>query len=104
MDLTNIPVPELRELLQRIPQEIKRREAQERAQILNEARAFVKARGYTLEELTGGEVVKQVATRKVAPKYRHPADAALEWTGRGRQPRWVQDWVAQGNTLESLAI
>lgn len=37
------------------------------------------------------------ATRKVAPKYRDPANPANTWTGRGRMPKWVADLNAQGN-------
>jgi DNA-binding protein H-NS len=37
-------------------------------------------------------------------KYRHPKDASLEWTGRGRQPRWVVEWLAGGGKIEGLAV
>lgn len=33
---------------------------------------------------------RATAGRKVAPKYRDPANPALTWTGRGRTPAWVQ--------------
>ena len=36
------------------------------------------------------------ATRKVAPKYRDPANPNNTWTGRGRMPKWVADLNAQG--------
>ena len=45
--------------------------------------------------------------RKRAPaaaKYRHPENAALTWTGRGRKPRWVTDHLAKGGALDALAI
>ena len=41
---------------------------------------------------------------KVAVKYRHPKDASLQWTGRGRQPKWVEAWLKDGGTIEALAI
>lgn len=40
----------------------------------------------------------------VAPKYRNPADQAQTWSGRGRQPVWIQAHVAGGGRLEDLAI
>ena len=95
MDLSSLTVVELRDLQQQIPAELKRRQAQDKVRVLNEARAFVKARGYALEELVGKEV-------KV--KYRHPDNATLAWTGRGRQPKWVGEWLSGGGTLESLAV
>ncbi len=34
--------------------------------------------------------------RKVAPKYRDPANPDNTWTGRGRMPKWVAELSAQG--------
>lgn len=34
--------------------------------------------------------------------YQHPEDNDLTWSGRGRKPKWVQDWIANGGTLEDL--
>lgn len=41
--------------------------------------------------------------RKVAPKYRNPANAEQTWTGRGKTPLWVQE-LKQAGTLESALI
>ena len=96
MDLSALTVVELRDLQQQIPAELKRRETQDKVKILSEARAFVKARGYALEDLLGKEVWAKGPTGKVKVKYRHPDNPALEWTGRGRQPKWVAEWLAAG--------
>lgn len=104
MDLSSLTLAELRDLQQQIPSELKRREVQEKANILNEVRAFAKARGFALEELVGKEVKIKVPTGKVKVKYRHPENASLEWTGRGRQPKWVAEWLAKGGSLDSLAV
>lgn len=105
MDLSTLSVAQLRDLQQQIPAEIKRREAQEKINILNEVRAFAKARGYAIEDLLGKEVkVKATAGNKVKVKYRHPQNPDLEWTGRGRKPKWVEAWLASGSTLENLLV
>ncbi len=104
MDLSSLTLAELRDLQQQIPAELKRREVQEKANILNEVRAFAKARGFALEELVGKEVKIKVPTGKVKVKYRNPENASLEWTGRGRQPKWVAEWLAKGGSLDSLAV
>lgn len=36
-------------------------------------------------------------------KYRHPSNAELCWSGRGRQPAWVANWINDGGTLNDLA-
>lgn len=37
-----------------------------------------------------------LAGKKVAPKYRNPANAEQTWTGRGVSPAWVQELKAAG--------
>jgi DNA-binding protein H-NS len=105
MDLSNLTVSELRDLQQQIPAEIKRREAQEKINILNEVRAFAKARGYAIEDLiTKDAKVKVPSSVKVKVKYRHPENPELEWTGRGRKPKWVEAWVASGSSIDNLLV
>lgn len=107
MELSTLSVSQLRELQQQIPAELKRREAQEKVNILNEVRAFAKARGYAIEDLLGKEAKVKAATgtgNKVKVKYRHPENAELEWTGRGRKPKWVEAWLANGGSLDNLLV
>ncbi|MDR2839628.1 MAG: H-NS histone family protein [Azonexus sp.] len=105
MDLTTMSAAQLRDLQLRIPAELKRRESQEKQEILNRARALAKASGYTLEDLLGKESkIKAGSGIKVRIKYRHPQNPSLEWTGRGRKPKWVESWLANGGTLEALLV
>lgn len=83
----------------------------------------LKTEGYTLEELFGGaapaaargkpaKAAKPAATTrkarkplgKVAAKYRNPANTGETWTGRGKQPRWLAAYTAQGKKLEDFLI
>ncbi|PHM21878.1 MAG: histone family protein nucleoid-structuring protein H-NS [Curvibacter sp. PD_MW3] len=41
--------------------------------------------------------------KKVAPKFRNPANPAQTWTGRGISPKWVADLKAAG-LLETALI
>lgn len=104
MDLSSLTVAQLRDLQQQIPLEIKRREAQEKVDVLNELRAMAKSRGYAIEDLLGKEAKVKSAASKVKVKYRHPKNAELEWTGRGRKPKWVEAWLAEGNAIEGLLV
>jgi DNA-binding protein H-NS len=40
----------------------------------------------------------------VLPKYRNPKKPSETWSGRGRQPHWVQRQLGSGKQLEDLLI
>ncbi|MEH6436678.1 ParB/RepB/Spo0J family partition protein [Massilia sp. DD77] len=40
----------------------------------------------------------------VAVRYRHPSTPSQTWTGRGRQPLWVSEWIKSGNSLSDLEV
>jgi DNA-binding protein H-NS len=53
--------------------------------------------------LKGSQTKK--ATKPVAARYQHPENPEQQWSGRGRQPRWVKEYLEKpGKTLESLLI
>ena len=116
IDLRNLSAKELATLI------TKAREQQTRlakrtpiAKVRGRILKFAKAEGYTIEELFGGAAKKSAparkatrpaasAGRKIAPKYRNPANRKETWTGRGRQPRWLAALVAKGKKPEDFLI
>lgn len=104
MDLSAFSLVELKELLQRIPAEMKRREEVEKVSFLNEMRELAQQRGLSLDDVLGKPKKGPRVGGAVKVKYRHPADAMLQWTGRGRKPVWVQAWLDQGNSIEALLV
>lgn len=107
MDISKLTITELRDLQQQIPQEMKQRQVRDMNELLAEMRSLAKARGYTLEELLAmeGKLPKlRSATGNAKVKYRHPENSGLEWAGRGRKPKWVQSWLENGGTMESLMV
>ena len=44
------------------------------------------------------------ASKKAAVQYRHPENASLEWTGRGRQPHWIKSWLDEGKAIDALKV
>jgi DNA-binding protein H-NS len=106
MNLEKLSLAELRQLQKDLPAEIQRRETMERKSVVAELRALAAARGFDYEELVAGTAAAPAAKprKPVAAKYRHPQDATLAWTGRGRKPAWVADWLASGKPLEALVV
>lgn len=76
------------------------------AEVRNRLVQIAKDEGYTIEELFGTVKAKSgpAKGRKVAPKYCHPKDPELTWTGRGKRPRWLQELLNSGKKLEELEI
>lgn len=102
MDISNLPIPELKRLLAQIPKEIERRQKEEKSKVLKELESIAAERGFALDELMGGRVKKERAP--VAAKYRHPSNPELTWSGRGRQPKWVAEFLQKGGSLAKLEV
>jgi DNA-binding protein H-NS len=102
MDLTALSIAELNTLQGDISREIARRRKSEADSLVNEFRKRASELGLSLDDLMTG---KSTAKRgKVAVKYRHPDDAGLTWTGRGKKPLWVDAWLNAGNSIDRLAV
>jgi DNA-binding protein H-NS len=39
---------------------------------------------------------------EIAPKYRNPENHSETWSGRGREPKWLQHQIASGKTKEDF--
>ncbi len=110
MDISTLSLDQLKDLLKKIPAEIKRRTEEvsnaAREAAIEKLKAIAREHGYSLEELAGTKKTrKSSGVRKpVAPKYANPSNPSETWTGRGRKPLWVQSALNQGKTLESLLI
>ncbi len=104
MDLSKLSIAELHDLQDRIKQALQQREQAERAQAREQILAIAQKAGISLKELVTAKGSKTTKGGTVAVRYRHPKDASLQWTGRGRQPKWVQEWVASGQSLDALKV
>ena len=103
MDISNLSVVELKTLLENIPVEIKRREKQEKQRIRKELEDLAAKNGYSLDELLGEAAEKIAKIKKpVAVKYRTPEGG--EWTGRGRQPKFIVEFLAKGGNLDQITV
>ncbi|MDR3352240.1 MAG: H-NS histone family protein [Zoogloeaceae bacterium] len=105
VDLASLSLVELQDLERVIPKEIRRRKAEDKAKVHKQLQEYAKSQGFTLDQFVSGTApVTRRSTSKVEAKYRHPEQSDLEWSGRGRKPKWLEAWLSSGGTLEQLAI
>lgn len=104
-----------RELLDKKEQALK---SKSHDKVLSKIVAMAKEAGLTASDITkalsSGKPAKaakplrtakkgSLAGKKIAPKYRNPANPEQTWTGRGVSPAWVQALKASG-ALDSALI
>ena len=80
--------------------EVRRRETKKEA--AQKIKELAKTYQLDLDSILNGNEEKSVT--KVKPKYQHPDQSHLKWTGRGRQPVWIAELLASGRSLNSLLI
>lgn len=105
IDIKNLNHAQLGDLIKRAEArqiELKKENAEKvRAKIA----ALVQAEGLDLDEVMGGRGRRRGSARgTVAPKYRNPADASQQWSGRGRQPLWYAAAIKAGKKEKDLLI
>lgn len=102
--LSNYSLSQLRTLEAQIVEELKKRHflsiSQAREQILHIARGA----GISVDELLSGKAPRKSESGALPVKYRHPDKPTHQWSGRGRQPAWVKDWIESGKSLDEAKV
>ena len=100
-DLEALSLTELKKMQKDVAKAISTFEDRQKSEARAKVEAFARDLGYSLAELVGTETK---TTRAPAPaKYRHPENAAVTWSGRGRRPQWFVDALAVGKSKDDLA-
>ena len=101
IDFDKMSLKEMRDMRTKLDRAINSYEDRKRREAMTAIEEAAREHGFNLAELTGAKPRK---TGTVAPKYANPQDPTMTWTGRGRKPRWVQESLDGGKTLDDLAI
>lgn len=121
MNLSVMTIVELRKLMAAVEKEINTRHKLQRNKALEEIKSIAVKYGLKLTDVVGDpspakksqtrtdktiNAVKKKPTKKSRIiVYRHPENPALTWGGgRGRRPRWVNEWEASGRKIEETRI
>nr|WP_237168693.1 H-NS histone family protein [Paracoccus shandongensis] len=81
---------------------IKSFETRTRKEAITKATEIAKAAGFaSLEDMMAAQPGN---AGKAEPKYRHPENPDLTWTGRGRKPGWIGEALEAGKSLDDFVI
>ncbi|SDI99155.1 H-NS family nucleoid-associated regulatory protein [Lutimaribacter saemankumensis] len=100
IDLDTLTLDELKSLQKQVSRAIESYKERQRQKALAELEVKAQEMGFTLNDLLGGKKSKKSGI----PKYRHPDDPTVTWTGKGRRPDWVKEALSKGKSLDDLLI
>ena len=100
IDLEAMDRDALLQLRKNVDRALQNYERRKRGEALREMEAVAQKHGVALRDLVKGGT--GLSARP--PKYRHPENPTLTWSGRGRQPVWYKEAVEAGADPEELRI
>ena len=103
INLDDLSLEELKSLQNDVALALYNFEKRKKAEALAEIKSLAHAKGFSLDELLGGEAAKGKRAPAVA-KYADPANPDNTWSGRGRKPKWLVAQIENGKTVEDFAI
>ena len=105
-DLSNYSLDQLKDLQVQVRNNIASREKEAITDVQQQILSLAESVGMTVAQLMNIKGIKAGKPAKtVAPRYRHPDSPELQWTGRGRKPNWIQEYLnSTGKDLDSLLI
>ena len=109
VNLATFSDEDLADLVSAAEGEIVARRERKKQEFLSSFREAMNALGLSPAEVAaslGGRRGNGTAGRRaqVQPKYRNPASPGETWSGRGKQPKWLEAQLAKGRKLEEFAI
>lgn len=101
MNIEELDLKQLKELRSKVDRSIATFEDRRRREALEAVKRAAQEHGFALNQLIEDAGRSR---QSVAPKYANPDDQSMTWSGRGRKPRWVEDLLAAGKSLNDLTI
>lgn len=116
MEVSHLETKQIRALIKRLEREVTRREAKDKRDLLREFRKMSAEVGVSMTDLAEsvigkpGKAKKPVRKKAAAKKprlphiYFNPENPKQGWSGQGRRPQWVLDWMQRnhGASLDGL--
>jgi DNA-binding protein H-NS len=100
IDLSSLDRDDLVQLQKDIEAALRSYQKRKRDEALREMEKVAEKHGIALKDVVNGGTKRSVQV----PKYRHPENPALTWSGRGRQPSWFKEAIDTGVNRDDLLI
>ena len=106
LDLSAYTGEQLESLLADAQKRLAQLRQEKRKQAFQQLEAAAKQLGLRKEDLAAryGSRRPRPGHNGALAQYRDPINPAQTWTGKGRKPQWVQDYLAAGKSLQDLEI
>jgi len=111
VDLKAMTRKELEKLKTNVERELTRTIERDKKAAIGAAQKAAREHGFDLHEVVGAEKPAKVTKSKkkpktvvTPPKYRHPENPEVTWTGKGRQPKWIKEAEAAGRSRDEFLI
>lgn len=106
-ELDKLSPTKLEELRVRLDAAIARSEKRRKREALAAVKKVAQDHGLTLADIIpsgAGAKKKSRTKRAVEPKFKHPENPDITWSGMGRKPRWFIEHLDGGGKEEDLLI
>jgi DNA-binding protein H-NS len=104
-DVSGLSESELAEMIASAEKALRAKREIKKKDVLAQIRALAASIGVTVAFTD--ESVPAVSGRrgkKVAVKYRDPADPSRQWSGRGVKPKWLARYLEEGRGIEEFTV
>lgn len=104
-NIESLTIEQLIELKKQIEIKIIEKQKQQKQRLIEEFTERAEKLGLSIEDLVSAQNNKRKpSAKKLPPKFQHPENPELTWTGRGRKPLWIEEAFKHGLSLEQLKI
>lgn len=110
VDLKGLTAKQLRDLISTAQKRQEELAEENVRQVRERCLKIIADEGLSFEQVFGARVRKPAPTslenprKRVAPKYRNPANPLQTWAGRGKRPKWFSDALSQGITEAQMYL
>lgn len=104
LDLGAMTLEELKHLHKEVTEAITTYEERRRVEAIAALEVKAQEMGFKLSNLLGAAAKSKGSKGGSVPKYVHPENPTVTWTGRGRQPAWIKEALKSGRSLDEFLI